>query len=242
MEKIVQKISEKSQIVSSQRIIDMVKIDELDGVMEKINKFQMIVQRTLKSGLDYGIIPNTKKPTLFKAGAEKILMLLGIRSEFDIIDKTRNFEKGFFQYQIKCKLYKGDILLTEGLGACNTRESRYRHSDAFSIDNTVLKIAKKRALVDAALMVGSLSDLFTQDLEDLDLNINKKPNDYKHIDYRTNDQNMHISKKQAKRMFALACGNNEVVAEVMGGFGYEKSEEIKMNDYEKICSEIERKI
>ena len=31
--------------------------------------------------------------------------------------------------------------------------------------NTVLKMAKKRALVDAALSVGSLSDLFTQDIE-----------------------------------------------------------------------------
>ena len=40
--------------------------------------------------------------------------------------------------------------------------------DAFTLANTVLKMARKRALVDAALTVGSLSDVFTQDLEDME--------------------------------------------------------------------------
>jgi hypothetical protein len=39
--------------------------------------------------------------------------------------------------------------------------------DIFDQVNTILKMAKKRALVDAALSAGRLSDLFTQDLEDM---------------------------------------------------------------------------
>ena len=54
------------------------------------------------------------------------------------------------------------------MGAANTRETKYRSRDAYTLDNTVLKMGKKRALVDATLMVGSLSDIFTQDLEDFE--------------------------------------------------------------------------
>ncbi len=44
---------------------------------------------------------------------------------------------------------------------------RIPNDDIYTQINTVLKMAKKRALVDAALSVGRLSDLFTQDMEDL---------------------------------------------------------------------------
>lgn len=44
---------------------------------------------------------------------------------------------------------------------------RIPNPDVFDQINTILKMAKKRAMVDAALSAGRLSDLFTQDLEDL---------------------------------------------------------------------------
>lgn len=225
-------------VVTDQRIIDMVDLDGLGAVMERINKFQAIIKETLNKSRDYGIIPNTgKKPSLLKPGAEKICMLLGLRSEFDIIDKTRDFNKGFFQYQVKCKLYKGEILITEGMGACNTKEKKYVKSDGFSVDNTVLKMAKKRALVDAALMVGSLSDLFTQDVEDMDLNGNKPEGAG-----TTTDSDGVITEKQAKRMFALSYGNHNLVAQVMKKYGYTQSESVKRVDYNNICKEIQDQI
>lgn len=88
-------------------------------------------------------------------------MLLGLRSEFDIMGTTRDFESGFFQYQVKCKLYRGGMLITEGMGEAHTRETRHQGRSAYALDNRVLKKGKKRTLVDAALMVGSLSDIFT---------------------------------------------------------------------------------
>lgn len=229
-------------IVTDQRIIDMVNIDELSGVMERINKFQTIIKQTLKQNRDYGIIPNTTKkgrdpkPTLLKPGAEKILMLLGLRSEFDIADNTRDFERGFFQYQVKCKLFKGEFLITEGMGAANTKEKKYAYSDGFSVDNTVLKMAKKRALVDAALMVGSLSELFTQDLEDMDLSGQPTQPEGPQI---VTDQDGLITKKQAKRMFAISMGNNNLVASVMKKYGYTHSKDVKKLHYDDICQEIE---
>ncbi len=41
------------------------------------------------------------------------------------------------------------------------------NDDIFSQVNTILKMAKKRALVDAALSAGRLSNIFTQDMEDM---------------------------------------------------------------------------
>ena len=44
---------------------------------------------------------------------------------------------------------------------------RVENEDIYSQVNTILKMAKKRALVDAALSAGRLSQVFTQDIEDM---------------------------------------------------------------------------
>lgn len=216
-------------------IIDSVDIQEVSGTINKITQFQKVVQTQLKQNHDFGVIPGTPKPTLLKPGAEKLLMLLGLRSQFEIADSTRDFDKGFFQYQVKCKLYHGDMLVTEGLGSCNNRERKYIKMDPYTMDNTVLKMAKKRALVDAALLVGSLSDIFTQDLEDMD--ISGRPIDKQKV---YTDQDGTISKAQAKRMFALAKGNSDIVKQVINEYGYDKSDQVKKIEYDEICGKIEQ--
>ena len=223
------------QSVRTLSVIDSMDIGEISSTINKIGQFQKVVQSQLMQNHDYGVIPGTPKPTLLKPGAEKILMLLGLRSEFDIVDSTRDFEKGFFQYQVKCKLYRGDMLVTEGLGSCNNRERKYIKMDPYTMDNTVLKMAKKRALVDAALLVGSLSDIFTQDLEDMDLSGEKVTGRKR---YAT-DQDGTISRAQAKRMFALAKGDADIVRKVLEEYGYERSDQVKKIKYDEICTKIE---
>lgn len=221
---------------SSLALIENINIQAMQGTMTKINQFQGMMRSTLQQGHDFGIVPGTDKPTLLKPGAEKILMMLGLRSEFDIVDSTRDFEKGFFQYQVRCKLLHGDDVITEGLGACNTREPKYVKQNAYGIDNTVLKMAKKRALVDAALLVASLSDIFTQDIEDMDLNGDKVGSTPK----TSFDSTETISKAQGKRMYALSHGNADLCKDIIAKFGYSSSEDVKKVDYNKICEEIEK--
>jgi len=175
--------------------------------IQAINRFQQIVHQTMVRGLDYGVIPGTgNKPTLLKPGAEKIAKLLGLSDQYEIIDRLENWETGFFHYQVRCKLIHivSGAVVSEGLGECNSMESKYRwrwvfpndipegidHSklvkragkrkdgkgtytqyridndDIYSQVNTILKMSKKRALVDASLSAGRLSDIFTQDVED----------------------------------------------------------------------------
>jgi hypothetical protein len=229
---------------NSLSIVENINLQQIQGTLTKITQFQQLVQSQLKQNHDYGVIPGTPKPTLLKPGAEKILMLMGLRSEFEIVDSTRDFEKGFFQYQVRCKLYRGDILITEGLGAANTKESRYLKHDPYTIDNTVLKIAKKRALIDAVLLVASLSEVFTQDLEDMDLKGNQLPQNEQQRQQQslTPDSNDTISKAQAKRMYALAKGDAELCKKIMKKYDYEHSEQVKKIDYNKICEEIEAEV
>lgn len=221
--------------LKSMDIIDSVNLNTLGEQIKKINEFQKLVHSNMLPAQDYGIIQGTSKPTLLKPGAEKLCMLMGLRSEFEIIDSTRDFEKGFFQYQVRCKLLRGDVIITEGLGSCNTKENKYKKQDAFSVENTVMKMAKKRSLVDAALMVGSLSNIFTQDIEDVDMEIQTKE-----VKREYTDQDGTISKAQAKRLFAIAKGDIEMIKSIMAKYGYENSENIKKTDYEKICNEVEK--
>ena len=68
------------------------------------------------------------------------------------------------------------------------------NDDPYTLVNTVLKMAKKRAQVDAALTVASLSEIFTQDLEDFKGITNEgdepAPVSYTHLD---------VYKRQVKR-------------------------------------------
>lgn len=151
-------------------IIEGLKLDRVQQSMEKINQFQKVIQNTLVEGHDYGAaFYGSPKPSLLKPGAEKILMLLGLSSEYEIIEKIQDYEDGFFAYTIRCILTKNGIVVTEGLGHCNSKEKKYESDkqDKYMLGNTCLKMAKKRAQVDAALTVGSLSNIFTQDLEDM---------------------------------------------------------------------------
>ncbi len=155
------------QQITALSVIDSIDTNVVARTMDKIHAFQQVIQQAVKPGHDIGIIPGTDKPTLLKPGAEKIVMMMGLSSRYDIMDKVEDYDKGFFAYNVRCVLSRHDMDVCEGVGHCNSRESKYVKADPYSIANTILKMAKKRAYVDAALSVASLSDIFTQDIEDM---------------------------------------------------------------------------
>lgn len=162
-------------------IIDDVNLQQVSATMQKIAQFQAVVQQTLKQNHDFGIVPGTgSKPTLLKPGAEKILMLMGLSSEYEIVEKVQDYDKGFFAYTVRCILTKNGQIITQGLGHCNSKEKKYtsEKQDLYMLGNTCLKMAKKRAQVDATLTVAALSEVFTQDIEDMDLSGNPTENSY----------------------------------------------------------------
>lgn len=157
----------QKQQTNSLSIIESVDIGAVQSTLAKINQFQVVVQNTLKENHDYGVIPGTPKPTLFKPGAEKILMMFGVTSEYEVTERVQDYEKGFFAFTVKCLIYKNGMKITEGVGHCNTKEKKYINQDPYTLANTCLKMAKKRAQIDATLTLASLSEIFTQDIEDM---------------------------------------------------------------------------
>ena len=139
------------------------------------------VREHMVEGEDYGVIPGTStKPTLLKAGAEKLNAIFGLAPIVEITNRVEDWDTGFVAYEIKVTLLnkRTTNVEAEGIGSCNSRERRYKNQDAANIANTLLKMAKKRALIDATLSATRASGLFTQDLEDMDredLGANPKP-------------------------------------------------------------------
>jgi hypothetical protein len=201
---------QKVQSTQSLSIIDNVNLQQVSATMQKIAQFQAVVQKTLKKEHDYGVIPGTgNKPTLLKPGAEKILMLMGLTSEYEVIEKVQDYDRGFFAFTVKCVLSKGDTKVTEGVGHANTREKRYtsgRQQDPYTLANTVLKMAKKRAQVDAVLTVASLSEIFTQDLEDLeneyDAPLQRPKQQQKPNQRKQTNSNQPATEAQLKKIYA----------------------------------------
>ena len=145
-------------------------IYSLEQAKERIAMLQSFIRDMMVENVDYGIIPGTDKRCLFKSGAEKLCDIFGFSKRIDIVSRIENFEKGIFHYEVKAILInkRNGEIEAEGVGSCNNMERKFRNQDACSVANTVLKMAKKRAFVDAVLSATRSSDLFTQDVEDND--------------------------------------------------------------------------
>jgi len=140
---------------------------------------QQLLGTVLTKGRHYGVVNSGDKPTLLKAGAEKLALGFGLAPEFEGERMPVDLGEGHREYVMICRLrsLSSGLVVCSGLGSCSTRESRLQarfstegnNPGACLADvyNVVLKQAKKRALVDAVLTATAASDLFTQDLEDL---------------------------------------------------------------------------
>lgn len=135
---------------------------------ERIDKLQEFLKTSMVRGVDYGSIDGFSKPTLLKPGAEKLCDAFGFSKTVDVINRIEQWDVGIFSYEVRVTLSNKEtgVVEAEGIGSCNSKETSFRYQDPFTIVNTLLKMAKKRALIDAVLSATRASGLFTQDIED----------------------------------------------------------------------------
>src|SRR5574342_49038 len=193
---------------------------QVQDVIVQVQKILEIKKAVMKSGEHYGTIPGTQKPTLLKAGAEKLALTFRFAPKFNVT--VTPLQGDHREYSCACTLthiHSGN-LIAEGVGSCNSMESKYRyrkadpepvgpvpkaywqekneakksniiggrgfgvkkienawmivrysdqkveHGNPADFYNTCLKMAKKRAFVDAVITATGGSDIFTQDMED----------------------------------------------------------------------------
>lgn len=195
---------------------------------------------TLKRDVDFGVIPNTKKPSLYKSGAEKIAFAYGLMQRYHIETKIEETEpEPFFYYVVRCDLVKllstgQEIIFTSGYGSANTKEKRNGFNSAYDSANSNLKMAQKRALVSAAISICGGSDLFTQDIED-ETFVKKNYEEMK----ATAKDDAPITANQIKRLYAIGkvAGRNAAeVRTMLEAKGYTSSKDITQKDYDSVCA------
>lgn len=197
----------------------------VNEIVAQVRLIQEVMEKVMRENEHFGKIPGCgDKPTLLKAGAEKLGMTFRLAASFDVevIDLPNNHR----EYRVKCTLTNmgNGGFVGQGVGCCSTMEAKYRyrtgprtstgrpvpkeywdlrasepakaqamlggkgystmkddngmwviceqgekveHDNPADYLNTVLKMAKKRAHVDAILTATAASDIFTQDIDDL---------------------------------------------------------------------------
>ena len=195
-----------------------------ETLVKQVNLIQQVMRQAMREGEHFGTIPGCQKPSLLKAGAEKLSLTFRLAPAYEVIQT--NGENGHREYRVNCILTHiptGQVF-GQGVGVCSSMESKYRYRggeriptgqsvpkeywnlkkdgkgaeaqaliggrgyavakaegiwqicemgdkqenpDIADTYNTVLKMAKKRAHVDAVLTATAASDIFTQDVEDM---------------------------------------------------------------------------
>lgn len=196
----------------------------------------------LKRDVDFGVIPKTKTPSLFKAGAEKVCLAFGLMKRFTVESAIETGGKEpFFFYRVRCDLIKvaqdgTEYVFSNGHGSANTAEKRNGFNAPFDAANSSLKMAEKRALVAAAISLANLSDLFSQDMENE--SFMNGANDLA----STMSDNSPITSKQLRRIFALANNTglsaNEAKNKIIAA-GFASTKDITQKDYDKVCALFE---
>lgn len=199
----------------------------------------------LKRKVDFGVVPGTKRPSLFQPGAEKIIMSYGLMQRYTIETKIEQYDPkagAFFHYVIRCDLVKGftqpdgsyhEVVFANGYGEANSGESRNGSKSGVNAANNTIKMAQKRAMVKAALSVSCLSTMFTQDIEDETSMvaaemITQKPSD-------------RINSKQRERIYNVAAQQgltNEQAKQWLSANGYPKTSEITVSQFEEIIEKL----
>jgi hypothetical protein len=266
----------------------------------RLAEFQKFIQEYMVQGEDYGKIPGTPKPTLYKPGADKLCELYGLSDSYRIIDRLVDFDRGLFDYEIECTLSRDGVPIATGLGSCSSFEGKYRWRDAkrvcpecgqetiikgkaeygggwlcfknkggcgakfpdddpvivdqeigkienddiATLKNTILKMAKKRAKIDATLSATRSSGVFMQDIND-DEGKGKKTTPVTQPQRKSSGQSQPdgaISEAQRGRLYAkmkAAKYSDELAKELIVACGYASSSDILKKHYETICEFVE---
>lgn len=257
-------------------------------VRQNINIIHEALKSIMKRDTHFGVIPGCQKPTLYKPGAEVIIALFKLSTD-PIIDNLSADGEIRYQVKVnittregvfvgsgigECSSGEEKYMWRKAVSEKefeNTDEimKRVKYKPTFEINqvrvnpsdlaNTILKMAKKRALIDAVLTATGASDIFTQDIQDLpDGYVNGEeqptdtptPPDSAPQEPTSSEESPSpqrtgrvISDPQRKRLYAI-CMNAGMEKDDFKGwlkhnFAYESSTDIQRDDYEKICEKAE---
>jgi len=99
------------------------------AALSRYREMMTFAKTILEEGVDYGPpFEGSKKKTLLQPGMDKLIAHARLRPKFTVLPTSViDFETPFFNYEVRCELYFGDQCVGEGIGSCNSYESKYRY-------------------------------------------------------------------------------------------------------------------
>ena len=116
---------------------------------------------------DYATIPGTNKPSLLKPGAEKIANIFQLGTRIVSSQRTEVGGGIAFTYRYETFHVPSGRAISQEEACCSTLEKKFASRGKYDVENTVMKMAQKRAFVGAIIKATGASDFFTQDMEDI---------------------------------------------------------------------------
>lgn len=166
-------------------------------IRAQVNLIQDVMLEVMKEGTHYGKIPGTNSKSLWKPGAEKLMATFRLAARPRVEDLSSDgeiFYRAFLGLEAKDGTFVGEgmgecssreekyswrkAVHPKEFDATpeNRRRIKYDReggetkqirTNPWDVSNTILKMAKKRAQVDAVITALAAGDIFTQDIEDL---------------------------------------------------------------------------
>ncbi|WP_240421618.1 hypothetical protein [Paenibacillus periandrae] len=101
----------------------------LTDMKAKYDFLQEFFKEIMVKDEDFGVVPGTQKPTLYKPGAEKLCELYGFAAHVKSKEEEREFDSGYYRvcYTLQLIHRSSGIIVGEGVGECSTFESKYRY-------------------------------------------------------------------------------------------------------------------
>lgn len=168
-----------------------------NAVVSRVRLIQEVMSKVMKENTHYGVIPGCQKPSLWKPGAEQLLVTFRIAPDEPKVEDLSTVDS--IRYRVTRRGLSNGSIVAAGVGEASSDEEKYKwrapvceaefeatpedrrrmkfkrdgssfkqvRTNPADVANTILKMADKRAFVAMALLATAASDIFTQDLEDL---------------------------------------------------------------------------
>ncbi len=96
----------------------------VEAIKEQVQTIQRLLKEVMIKDVHFGIVPGTSKPSLWKAGAEKIAATFQIRRQVVVEDLSHG---GEYEYRVKVVgLSASGMFLGEGVGHYSTLMTKYK--------------------------------------------------------------------------------------------------------------------
>ena len=116
--------------------VELARFMPVMAIEQALDRRKAIVRATqelMQEDVDFGKLPGGERSCLLQPGADKLCNLFGLVIQYEVVKAVEDWGGDrhggvpFFFYEVKGRAYRGDYLMGEGVGSCNSWESKYKY-------------------------------------------------------------------------------------------------------------------